>query len=970
MARLIMKSPYFKPGGKHAINFVKYIATREGVDKTDDTWKFKIATYNQKNLIKQILRDFPDSADMFEYEDYIKNSTRGNASEFITRSLEEHADKIVGRKTYVNYIATRPRVEKLGTHGLFTDSDIPVDLSQVIGEIGSHEGNIWSHIISLRREDAERLGFDNASRWKALLRSQAETIAKNMKIEFGNFRWFAAYHDEGHHPHIHMMAYASDPKDEYLSVKGIENIKSELAKDIFSQDLISVYSEQTKHRDDLNTESRTTAADIISRINEGVYDNPKVEQLLASLDERLQKHKGKMQYGYLKHDVKALVDAIVDELAAEPKIAELYDLWYERRFDVLRTYRKEMPEKLPLSQQAEFRPLKNIVIAEALNLRGGLFTFEDEVLPSDKPYSEPKDISEELPLPDEPDTVPEFMEYHAEWNDEYKEARAYLYGSDNHEQNFETALKLMTAEAEKGNAFALYDVGRMHKDGLGCDKDIDTAQEWFAEAYQAFTAAEIEWENNAYIQYRLGKMNAQGFGVEQSFSAAADWYEKAVEKGNPFAAYALGGQHYRGQGVGKDYEKAFKLYTMAANDRKRPNIFAVYELAKMYRDGIGTEKDQEAAEQHFERAYKGFCKLEEGTKDDKLQYRLGQMNLIGTGTPVDLRNAYVYFEKSAKLENVDAMYGLGKLYLNNKFDGYDVKQAVNWLFEASKREHDYALYTLGKMFLKGELIRKEPAYGIQLLEQATDQKNQWAQYTLGKEYLSGENVPLDPQKAEAHLSASAAQGNQWAQYKLAKLLLSGEYFPLDVSRAVELLQASAKQDNEQAQYTLGKLLLKGELFPKDIPQAVELLGKSSVKGNQFAQFMLGKLFLQDEDMPKNIPTALFYLEQSAAQGNQYALYTIGKLYLYGKDVDRDEEKAVRYLTASAEKGNPFAAALLRSMSKRRNHSLFMGASRLLYFLSKMIADKADERGGGIGMTERKLRSRIDEKKAALGQRLE
>lgn len=972
MARLIMKSPYFKPGSKHASNFTKYIATREGVDKTDDTWKLMSATYNQKRLITQILRDFPDSADTFEYEDYMKSNTRGNASEFIIRALEDNADKIAGRKTYVNYIATRPRVEKLGTHGLFTDSDVPVDLTKVTDEIDNHEGNIWSHIISLRREDAERLGFDNAARWKALLRSHAESIATGMKIPFENFRWYAAYHDEGHHPHLHVVAYSADPKEGYLSVKGIENIKSALANDVFSQDLISVYTGQTKHRDELTATSKTAAADIIRRINEGVYDNPKAERLLAGLYERLKNHKRKMQYGYLIKDVKAFVDAIVDELAADPRIAELYDLWYEKKFESLRTYRKEMPDKLPLSQQSDFKPIKNIVISEALNLRDGAFTFEDEMMQDDEPNAGPDAIqpeSDEAPPPDEPDNIPEAFEYHAEWSDEYKEARAYLYGSEDVEQNFETAYELMTAEAGKGNAFALYDAGRMRMDGLGCEKDADTAQEWYANAYQAFTVAELQWEKNAYIQYRLGKMSAQGFGVEQSFTAAADWYEKAVVQKNPFAAYALGGLHYRGQGVINNYERAFELYTMAANDIKRPNFFAVYELAKMYRDGIGTEKDLGAADQHFIKAYNGFCKLEEGTKDDKLQYRLGQMNLTGTGTKVNLQNTCYYFEKSAKLENVNAMYGLGKLYLNNKFEGYDVKKAAKWLFEASERGHDYAQYTLGKLFLKGDLVRKEVAYGIKLLEQSAEQNNQWAQYVLGKEYLNGENVQTDPRKAEAYLSASSEQRNQWAQYKLAKMLLSGEYIPSDVPKAVELLNASAAQDNEHAQYTLGKLYLKGELVPKDIPQAVKLLKKASEKDNQYAQFLLGKLYIENKDIPKNVPAALSYFEQSAAQGNHYALYALGKLWLFGKDVERDEAKAVRYLTEAREQGNPFAAALLESIEKNRQHSLFMGTTRLLYHLSSIFKDKIDARSGGaFGMTDRKLRRIINEKKAAQGIR--
>lgn len=227
MARIIMKSPYLKPGtvgGKHAGNYVKYIATREGVELAEDTLKHLPATVKQEQLIRQILRDFPDSTDFHEYGDYKQNPTRENATEFISRVLETHSGELAEREKYVSYIAERPGVEKQGKHGLFTDAGKPVVIAQVMKEMADSKSNIWTHIISLHREDAQRLGYDSAEDWMNLLRSKRNVIAQQMRIKPENFRWYAAFHDAGHHPHVHVMAYSIDPNEAYLSEKGIEAI--------------------------------------------------------------------------------------------------------------------------------------------------------------------------------------------------------------------------------------------------------------------------------------------------------------------------------------------------------------------------------------------------------------------------------------------------------------------------------------------------------------------------------------------------------------------------------------------------------------------------------------------------------------------------------------------------------------------------------------------------------------------------
>ena len=371
-----MKSPYIKPNSKtHIGNYVSYIATRDGVDKADSTQKFMEATERQKHIIKKLLSDYPDSKDLYEYQDYLDKPNRGNADEFILRIAETHAELFGDREKYVSYIAQQPRVEKISSHGLFTDGGVPIVLSNVQKEVAESKSNVWTHIISLKREDAERLGYNNAKAWMNLIRSQRNMIAENMKIAPENFRWYAAFHNEGHHPHIHMIAYSTKPNEAYLTEKGIESIKSNLAKVIFRQDLISIYQKQTEHRDKLRAEARDIVDDLVSKINSEIYISVSIQHKLLELADRLSQTKGKKVYGYLKPDVKALVDSIVEELANDIRIKKLYDLWYEQKENTIRTYTDEMPDRISLAQNKEFKPIKNAIIKEALKLN----LAEDEV---------------------------------------------------------------------------------------------------------------------------------------------------------------------------------------------------------------------------------------------------------------------------------------------------------------------------------------------------------------------------------------------------------------------------------------------------------------------------------------------------------------------------------------------------------------------------------------------------------------
>lgn len=369
MARLVTKFKYLKPNRKvSAGGYAKYIATREGVEKIDDTKKFAPATAKQKNLIEKIIKDFPDSKDMFEYSDYLEKQNQGSASDFISRVMEDYAYEISGRKAYADYIATRPRAEKFGSHGLFTDDGIQVQLSKVTEELDKHKGNIWTAIISIRREDAERLGFNTGTRWRDMLRTQTEALAKNLKIPMENLRWYAAFHNESHHPHVHLIAYSTVENEGYLTQNGVENLRSSFARDIFQQDLLCIYEKQTEHRDKLRAEARDMVENLVSKINSEIYISASIQHKLLELADRLSKTKGKKVYGYLKPAVKSLVNSIVEELASDDRIKKLYDLWYEQKENTIRTYTDEIPDRIPLVNNKEFKSIKNAVIKEALKL--------------------------------------------------------------------------------------------------------------------------------------------------------------------------------------------------------------------------------------------------------------------------------------------------------------------------------------------------------------------------------------------------------------------------------------------------------------------------------------------------------------------------------------------------------------------------------------------------------------------------
>ena len=454
MARLILKSPYIKSTGG-ASGYLRYIATRERVELISND---RPPTRKQEQLIAKLVKDFPDSKTLYEYEDYLTKPTKVSASTFITLALESNWDAIHESEQYMKYIATRPRAERIGAHGLFSDDDT-VSLEKAMAELERYTGNVWTHIISLKREDAARLGFDNAAAWRNLIRAHRSDIAAAMKIPPGDFRWYAAFHDEGEHPHIHMMAWSAKARQAYLSKEGIRQIKSKLTNDIFRNEMLHLYEQKSESRDELVRQAQRAMLELVRAMQDGVCDHPDAEQLMLELAAQLGTVKGKKSYGYLPKRLKALVDEIVDEMERLPVVSKCYEIWMMLQGKVDSYYHDKPQERIPLSQQKEFRQIKNAVIQEAERLRLGEIGFEEKDMGQ---YDEPE---------------------------EYRNA-SYDYWAlrdiirDEHltMEERSDAVSEMDKLAENGDMYAQYLMGKLWRDGPLLIPNAANAQYWFEQA--------------------------------------------------------------------------------------------------------------------------------------------------------------------------------------------------------------------------------------------------------------------------------------------------------------------------------------------------------------------------------------------------------------------------------------------------------------------------------------------------------
>lgn len=564
MAGLIVKSPYLKCGGGSSVSgYLRYIGTRERVEIIPDD---RPPTRKQEQLITKLTKDFPEAKELGEYSDYKDKPTKANASVFITRALEENWFQVQQSDGYMKYIATRPRAERLGDHGLFGDEDA-VDLEKTMRELDQYSGNVWTHILSLKREDAARLGYDNAKAWRNLLRANRNDIAAAMNIQPNHFHWYAAFHDEGKHPHVHMMAWSTVPGEAYLTRDGIRNIKSALTNQIFKQEMLHTYEQKSQSRDELVREARRAIRQLTQEMAQSICTAPEIEQKMEQLVGQLETVKGKKSYGYLPKSVKKTVDEVVDKLEELPVVRVCYDQWCRLQGEVESYYHDKPRERKKLSQEKEFRQIKNAVIQEAERIRLGEISFEDDGISQ---TDEPEHVRNE--------------------SQACRELWRIIRNEDISLDYRDRAAEKLEQVAERGDAYAQYRMGQLYRDGPLLIPDNHKAKHWLSQAAK---------QGLPEAQYALGKLLLSDDWEVRDSDEGIHWLKQAAENGSHFAAYRLGKEYLEGNAVNKDTSRAADWFTKSA---EAGNQYAQYMLGKLYLMGQGLPRDQAQATVWFSRS--------------------------------------------------------------------------------------------------------------------------------------------------------------------------------------------------------------------------------------------------------------------------------------------------------------------------------------------------------------------------------
>lgn len=549
ISQIIVTSRYIKSGTKKTrsrrSNYTKYIATRETVEIRPQS--MSPVTQNQEQLINELLFEFPKAKQLLEYEDYSEKPTGENASELINTIIERYADVIGNRRNFVGYVAKRPGAEKRGEHGLFNDKDDSIDLNAVANEVANHPGNVWTHVVSLSREDAVRLGYTNSDMWRELVKRHITDIAQAQNIPLADLKWYAAFHDTTHHPHIHMIVYSKNPKNGYLTKQGIEKIRSVFANDIFRDELKSIYQQQTLTRDELKKLSDNQLNEILSEIG-SCEVNADIIMAVKKLNEQLKTVKGKKVYGYLPKEIKHTVDEIFSMLAQNEHIAKLYEKWCELESLNNKTYTLK-PKSFPsLTENKEFRSVKNMIIRSVLKM-------DEQIIDEQKPnIPEPTNVDYCI-AEDENKKVMRCM------------AEEYITG-ERIEQDIDKGIEILTELADNGDSLSAYKLGKIYFSGEMVFRDFDMAERYLRQALDT---------ENEFAMYMLAKL----YQTEERYnlSKAVDLLNKACEKSaiKPYAAYAyakilLDKNEYH------DTQRAVQLLKETSQD----NNLCSYILGKLY----------------------------------------------------------------------------------------------------------------------------------------------------------------------------------------------------------------------------------------------------------------------------------------------------------------------------------------------------------------------------------------------------
>ena len=871
-------------------------------------------------------------------------------------------DRLTSRKNYVSYLANRPGAVKFGKHGLFSQSDEPVELEKTAKEIAAHGGNVWTHVVSLRRDSAQAMGYDNLKAWRDLVKRQIANIAKSQKIEMKNLRWYAAFHDKKTNPHAHIIVYSANEREGFLTNRGIEKIRSGFANDIYQDELHHLYQQQTDLRNLLKKESSEFMRKLVNDIAGNAFEDTELLSLVSKLSKQLNNVKGKKVYGYLKPEVKQTVNAIFEALAENDSIQKMYKLWCEmeqQKHDVYSSAKLQFPK---LTDNKEFKSVKNMIVQTVLDMNSPVIDIEIEEPEPTEYFNEDTDncISVNSALDDlmeydfnrnvenavtsDTGKTPK-SRYYLKWSNEYKEACRIIYDKSSKPEDFKKAEQLLLSESNSGNILAIHDLGKLYStDKLG-EKNDEKSFSFYREALHAFTVIEpnadsmfpyeprYEGQNmkpvdmRSYVWYRIGKMHCYGLGTEQNYEKAFEWFLKSAQEGNKFAQFSLANLYYYGNVAEKNLKGAFGWYMRSA---KQGQPYAAYAVGNMYENGESAEKDKKKSQGYYNQALSGFLKLEaDGQADDNLFYKIGVMYKNGLGTEADMDMALEYFKRSAELNNKNGLYEYGKALLLGENITQDIPKAMDCLEKAVRLGNLNAKRFLALEYINGEHIEQDIDKGIEMLTECADGGDPLSCFMLGRIYFKGEFVNRNLSKAEKYL-LMADKDSGHACYYLGKLYQEEEKYDLD--KSVEWLEKAVTYDDisANASYSLAKILLEDNKY-HDTQKAIKLL-------------------------------------ELSAEENNWASFLLGRLYLFGtEDIEKDKEKAMEWLNRSADDGNVYAQNFLNESGSFENTMLANTVLSLFINLSRCIEDDYIRRYRSVRTSaDKKLRHMINEKKQALG----
>lgn len=983
-ARFILNTRYFsiaKPGeqvsdyklsGEHVKRLVLYCGTRETVSLEVKSENMSLsATLKQQQTIDGLLKELQngnenEGKETFEYKDYLEALTRQNASELISRLSEiilygGNAKSIDEVENLVDYAANRPGVVRVGEHGLF--SSFPnVDLDKAAEEISTHEGNIWTHILSLRREDADKLGYDSQQPWRDLVMSHIDDIAEAHEIKVENLRWYAAMHNTGHHPHIHLFVYSADPVNNEgffneKKNKSISNLKSAFANDIFKDDPYFTYAKEqkTESRNELRKQSEKLLGELVNGKNAGFSDE-KIELLSNKMNELADSlpSKGKPVYGFLPKEQKALVDEIQKIFVYDnPLLSQLYQNWCAEQNNIVRLYINEPKFDYPIENNKTFIKIKNDIIKAAEKLRDGISKNTDfecvsqnnkitnektdtntitneeaknqkeieiidwgeqyinhyyEFDKNDAPKTQKKYYTMKEMLRDYPDLI-YYSDEPQVYTPEHKNFNL-IYQSENEQIQKFKSLRILANDFDTRNGEICRKLADCYRYGNGCNKDISEALMWYGIAVDKFS--------DSMSAYRLAELYYYGADDIETDTNLANHYFKTAyiqfrdEIKNSQYFYALENNSENLDFYQKvDWEDAYKEYL----------------IGRMYMNGQGIEQD-------YNKAYYSF-KLSATNGHAHANYYIGNMYYYGLGVEQSFEKAMDYYYRAHENKDMYATYRLAKMYLKGEGVSVDYKKTEELLLKCSDRVI-LANYDLARIYkenpnsfdVSAETIQKYYKAALEgLLEQ--DKHDPFTEMRIGSMYLNGKGTDINIESAISWFDKASLSGNPDAAYQLTYIYTSDKYNFNDTEKANEYYKIAlegyekSENDNENstAEYRLGSIYLKALGTEQNIGKAITWFIKSMQNGNSDAAYKLAQIFSSEEYGFFDEEKANIFYKYAADTGHAYANYYLAKQEFENNNINT----AVEHFEKAAEGNISHAWYKLGQIYSNETSEFFNGA---------------------------------------------